>query len=416
MRTEQLTDVQLREFSYVEGQGNTISDGGGLQLRVKKTGAKLWQYRYRFAREDQLTGTTKKLENTLSFGSYPDIPLTTQVLGGRVVTGARELALRACALLEAGINPSTRRDTFRDVCATQSSFKAVALAWFDTKRTEVTLTSINMSLSRLDKYVFPYIGVRSIASITSNDILTLLRAVEKNGIQETARRVLNLCKKVMQFAIDSGLRTGENPVHCLKSVILSPLQKSAAALLDPNEIAGLLRASSVYRGEASTRIALQFGLLTFARPNQLRKAQWCEIHNLHDIDHAEFRIPEEKNDGVELAIPLSRQAVALLQELKPLTGKSTYLFPAPRSAARPMSSNTVNGALRRMGFVKEELTGNGFRVMARMVCQDVLNVKPEVINVQLGHRKSGVVAPSYTKERQVMMQAWADYLGRISAT
>lgn len=416
-----LTALQINKARWVEGQGNTLSDGQGLIIWIGPNGIKRWRFRFRYPRLDPRTGKIRMVENTLSFGAYPDVPIATQTLGGVTITGARELAQRARALLAKGIDPATMRDVFRGAGDGANTFSSIAEEWLDKQRSELAGSYVTTIEGRLAKYVFPFLASRSISEISTMEVLAMLRSIEKRGILESARRVQGLCHQIFEFARISGRLTGVNPASGLAKALKSPNTKHFATLTNPKDIAGLIRAVADYRGETQTRIAILFGMLTFVRPGNLRFAEWSEFQNLDDLDHAEWRIPGKKmkvKTEIDFVVPLCRQAIDLLNEIRPLTGQSRFVFPAPRSSKRPMSNNTVNGALRRLGFSKEELTGHGFRAMARTVCHEVLKFQPEVIEEQLGHRKLEVLGGAYDRtthmdDRRNLMAAWADWLDKI---
>lgn len=242
----------------------------------------------------------------------------------------------------------------------------------------------------------------------------MARRIEERGAVESAHRILQNCGQIMRYAIATG-RADRNPVADLKGALAPPVEQHHAAITDPKQVGALLRAIDGYEGTLTTRTALTLAPLLFVRPGELRHAEWSEI----DLECAEWNIPAAKmKTRTSHLVPLSRQAVAAFRELQPLTGRGRYVFPSGRSPRRPMSNNAVLAALRRMGFPKEEMSGHGFRAMARTILDEVLNFRTDYIEHQLAHAVRDPNGRAYNRtthlsERKKMMQAWADYLDRL---
>lgn len=388
-----LSDVTIRKAKPSDKM-QRLFDGGGLYLEITPAGSKLWRQKYRFGGK----------EKRLAHGTYPEVTLAE----------ARERRDAARKLLANGVDPSEHRKAERAAGEERAanSFEVVAREWL-AKRDWVP-----SYLSKVEAWlvndVFPWIGKRPVAEITAPEFLKAARRVEERGAIESAHRILQNCGQIMRYAIATG-RAERNPVSDLKGAISPAPERHHAAMTDPTDIGGLLRAIDVYRGSLVTKCAMQLAALTFVRPGELRHAEWSEF----DLDGGEWNIPGAKMKMRQPhLVPLSRQAVAILTELRPLTSRSVYVFPGGRSARRPMSNNAINAALRRMGFDNTAMTAHGFRAMARTVLDEVLGFRADYIEHQLAHavrdpNGRAYNRTSYLPERRKMMQAWADYLDQI---
>ncbi|OQX13582.1 MAG: integrase [Desulfobulbaceae bacterium A2] len=363
---------------------------------VTPTGGKLWRLKYRF-------GGTEKL---LAVGAYPQISLAE----------ARQKREQTSALLANGVDPGDTRKAQKTAGTLDAAtFEVVAREWY-TKFSPSWATSHGTKIvRRLELYVFPWLGVRAIKSITAPELLKVLRRIEAKGTLETAHRTQQNCSQVFRYAVATG-RAERDPSGDLRGAIPPANEKHMATITDPIEIAGLLRSIDDYRGSIVTRCALQLAPLVFVRPGELRHAEWAEIN----FDTAEWRIPPEKmKAGTLHIVPLSRQALDVLRDIWPLTGHGRYVFPSPRTDSRPMSSNGVLSALRRMGYAKDEMSGHGFRSMASTLLNEQ-GWNRDAIERQLAHAERNSVRAAYNyaefmPERKKMMQAWADYLDGIKA-
>ncbi|UCF90220.1 MAG: integrase arm-type DNA-binding domain-containing protein [Desulfobacterales bacterium] len=394
-RITPLTDTKLRTIKPGK-KPQKLFDGGGLFLLVTPTGGKLWRLKYRF-------GGTEKL---LAIGTYPQTSLAE----------ARQKRDDARALLEKGINPGDMKKAQKAVETQETeTFEGIAREWHGKFSSSWADSHSNKIIRRLELYVFPWLGDKSIRSITAPDLLTVLRRIEAKGALETAHRTQQNCGQVFRYAIATG-RADRDPTGDLRGAIPPASGKHMATITDPKEIAGLLRSIDDYRGSIVIRCALQLAPVVFVRPGELRHAEWSEIN----FETAEWRLPAEKmKSGVLHIVPLSKQALDILQELHPLTGHGRYVFPSPRTDERPMSSNAILSALRRMGYAKDEMSGHGFRSMASTLLNEQ-GWNRDAIERQLAHTERNSVRAAYNyaefmPERKRMMQAWADYLFAIKS-
>ena len=392
-RIAPLTDTKIRTIKST-AKPQKLFDGGGLFLLVTPTGGKLWRLKYRF-------GGTEKL---LALGTYPQISLAE----------ARQKREQASILVAQGVDPSDTKKA-QKVAETQETetFEVIAREWYAKFAPSWAPSHANKIIRRLELYVFPWLGSRPIKSITAQELLAVLRRIEAKGILETAHRTQQNCSKVFRYGVATG-RAERDPTADLRGAIPPANGKHMATITDPKEIAGLLRSIDDYRGGIVTRCALQLAPLVFVRPGELRHAEWAEIN----FETAEWRIPAEKmKAGVLHIVPLSRQALDILREIQPLTGHGQYVFPSPRTDSRPMSSNAVLSALRRMGYAKEEMSGHGFRSMASTLLNEQ-GWNRDAIERQLAHAERNSVRAAYNyaefmPERKKMMQGWGDYLEEI---
>jgi integrase len=374
-----------------------LADEKALYLEVMPTGAKYWRMKYR------IDGKEKRL----AIGVYPDVGLKE----------ARDKRDDARKLLASGIDPSENRKAEK---ATQrlnaeNSFEAVAREWFSKFSAKWTEGHSSKIIARLERDVFPWIGGKAIAELKARDVLAVLQRIEQRGAIETAHRAGQNCGQIFRYAIATG-RAETNPVDALKGALAPVNPEHHPSVTDPVKIGELLRAIQGYQGDLATRCALKLAPLVFVRPGELRKAEWAEI----DLAGAEWRIPAEKMKMRAVHIvPLSSQAVAILAELQPLTGRGKYVFPGVRDHERPMSENTINAALRRMGYTSDQMTGHGFRSMASTLLNEQ-GWHRDAIERQLAHAERDSVRAAYNyaehlPERKRMMQAWADYLDGLAA-
>jgi integrase len=372
-----------------------LSDSGGLYLLIAPHGSKLWRLAYRFGGK----------QKTLAMGAYPTVTLKA----------ARDKREEAKRLLANGIDPSMQRRLDKQSTSTGNGFRAVAeevLAKLEKEgRADVTLTKKRWLLN----FAYPAFGDRPIAEITVPELLSVLRRVEARGRYETARRLRSTCGMVFRYAIATG-RAERDPSADLRGALTSPKVNHRAAIVDPAGIGALLRAIDGYDGLPITKAALRLAPLVFVRPGELRHAEWVEF----DLAAAEWRIPSAKMKMRRAhRVPLSRQALDVLRDLQPISGGGRFLFPSVRSTARPMSENTVNAALRRLGYGTDEMTAHGFRAMASTRLNEMSGWNPDAIERQLAHqeqddvRRAYVHAAEYWPERVKMMQAWADYLDEL---
>jgi integrase len=398
-----LTDTRIRTTKPA-AKPVRLYDGRGLYLEVTPSGGRWWRLKYRFEGREKL----------LSMGTYPDTGLKA----------ARAKRDQARELLAQGVDPSDARRAERASKSEQASnsFEAVAREWHTTVHlAQVSAGHAARTLIRLEQDVFPWLGSLTVSEIKAPQLLQTMRRIEARGAIETAHRALHACGQVFRYAIATG-RAEHDPTPDLRGALKPVLVQHMAAITDPKRVGELLRAIEAYKGMPITRAALQLAPLVFVRPGELRKAEWIEF----DLDAKQWSIPgarmkrtkQKKLSGAAHIVPLSRQAVAILHDLKPLTGHGRYVFPSPRTGERPMSDNGVLSALRRMGFPKDEMTGHGFRAMARTLLAERLNVDEAVIEAQLAHAVKDSLGRAYNRtefldQRRRMIQLWADYLEKL---
>ena len=384
-----LTEARIRAAKPTQ-KPYKLFDERGLYLHIVPAGGRLWRFRYRH-------GGVEKL---LALGSYPDVPLKR----------AREKRDEARRLVADGIDPSAKRKA--EKAAEVDTFEAIAREWLD--RQSKKLSSVTLEKSKwLLEFLYPYIGQRPIREIAALDLLTALRKIEARGRHETAHRTKWKCGQIFRYAIATG-RAERDITADLRGALQSVTSHNHASITDPSKIGSLLRAIDGYDGEQTTGAALKLAALTFVRPGELRNAEWSEF----DLDNAEWRIPAARMKmGEQHVVPLSRQAVSILQDLNTIPSAGRFVFPSLLSRDRPMSNNTVNSALRRLGYSKDEMTGHGFRSMAS-TCLNEQGWHPDLIELQLAHAERNKVRAAYNKaqrlgQRREMMQAWADYLDEL---
>jgi integrase len=385
-----LTDIAIRSVKPGE-KASKLFDGGGLFLLVKPNGARLWRMKYRVDGREKL----------ISFGQYPDVPLKT----------ARERRDEARRLIAAKVDPSAKRKA--EQAARSDTFEAIAREYLELKAKSLSPRTYARKLGRFVAFAFPYIGKLPITSIAAPQLLAALRRIEERGKHETAHRVRSECGEVFRYAVATG-RAERDPTADLRGALAPVVVRNHPAITEPVKIGELMRSIDGYQGQRATEYALKLLPLVFVRPSELRCAEWKEF----DLDHAEWRIPANRMKMREQHIvPLARQAVALLRDLQPLTGTSRYLFPSLRTNERPISNNTLNAALRRLGYTGDEMVSHGFRSMAS-TCLNEQGWHPDLIELQLAHAERNKVRAVYNRatrlaDRRKMMQAWADYLVRL---
>lgn len=387
------------------------ADGDGLSLLVTARGGMYWQW--------QTTGPNDK-RTDISYGPYPLVGLAD----------ARDKHRAAKRMKLNGQDPTTakRKARARATVAAGNTFETVARSWFETRRSEWAAGYAERMISRLEKDVFPYLGKLPIEQIDAPAVLSTVKRIQARGAVETGHRMKDAVSMIYRYAIASGL-TDRNPASDLRDALKKPTTKHMAAITDPRELCSLLRAVKGYNGTHIVRTALQLAPMLMVRPGELRHARWEEI----DLEGATWTIPavrmkrkkDGKLNGDPHLVPLASQAVELLRELAPLTRRDNgtgMVFRGERDHDRPMSDNTINAALRRMGYnTQEDITGHGFRATARTILDEVLEFDPAVIEMQLAHTVKGSLGRAYNRtqyleKRRIMMQQWADYLDELAAT
>ncbi len=392
-----LTDTALRN-AKPGPKPVKLYDERGLFVIVTPSGGKWWRLKYRFDGKEKL----------LSLGIYPDVGLK----------GARERRDTARKLLADGIDPGVNRKAqkaAREDRAT-NSFELVAREWYEKFSTNWVDAHGSRIIRRLERDIFPHLGGRPVAEISAPELLAVVRRIENRGALETAHRALGNCGQVFRYAIATG-RAQRDPSGDLRGALPPVKGEHFAAITEPKLAGGLLRTLDGYQGTVTVNCALRLAPLVFVRPGELRAAEWAEF----DLDAAEWRIPGAKmkmdNDHI---VPLSTQALAILREIREVTGTGRYVFPSARTGDRPMSDNAILAAMRRMGITKDEMSGHGFRAMARTILDEVIGVRPDLIEHQLAHAVKDANGRAYNRtahlpERRKMMQQWANYLDVIKS-
>ena len=371
----------------------------GLYLLVYPNGVKGWRHSI----------TNKGRETTLSYGNYPDVSLKL----------ARQKRDETRLQLAQGIDPVARKRAEKQ--ARENTFEAVAREWLNAgcppnkNNKPVEQSTIYQLTRRLENHVFPRHGRVPIRDITVPELHQTLRRIVIQGNVKTAHCVRSVCGRVFRYAIATG-RAERDTAADLKDALPSADTKSFAAITEPAEIGELLRAIDSYSGQPSTREALRLAPYVFVRPSELRWAEWAEV----DLDASEWTIPAARMKmSRDHWVPLSNQAVAILRDLHRITGRRRLVFPGIRSAERPISENTLNGALRRLDYTSEQMTSHGFRTLASTRLNE-LGFDPDVIESQLAHVDRNAVRRIYNRaeyadKRRTMMQSWADYLDGLKS-
>jgi integrase len=390
---DMLTEKELKNSKPRE-KPHKLAAGGGLHLLIKPSGSRLWRLKYRADGREKL----------LSFGMYPEVSLKV----------ARERRDEARVLMRKGIDPGAQRKA--EKVADAETFEAVAREWFEKFAPSWAESHSSKVIRRLEMDVFPWLGTRPIRDVAPPELLGCLRRIESRGVIETAHRIQQCCGQIFRYAVATG-RADRDASADLRGALSPVTTKHLASITEPAKIGALLRAMDNYAGTHVARCALRLAPLVFVRPGELRAAVWEEFN----LDDAEWRIPAERMKArVKHVVPLSRQAVEILRELHPLTGSGRYLFPSARTDSRPMSNNTVNAALRRLGYSTDEMTGHGFRSMASTLLNEQ-GWHRDAIERQLAHGERDEIRAAYNyaeylPERRKMMQAWADYLDHLRSS
>ncbi|HIB8543823.1 TPA: tyrosine-type recombinase/integrase [Stenotrophomonas maltophilia] len=393
MTRKSLTDVAARNAKGKE-KPYKLSAGAGLYLLVMPNGSRYWRMKYTFAGKEKL----------LSIGVYPEISLKE----------ALEKRDAARVQLRAGQDPSEEKQLqkLKAELSVDDRFEAVALEWLESRR-DLAVSTWTKAKWMLETYAFPWLGRRPIDGISTAEVLAVLRRLESQDKIESTQRLRQICGQVFRYAVATG-RLDRDPTSALRGALKTAKNRHYASITEPARVGELLRAIDGYTGQFTTLCALKLAPLVFTRPGELRKAEWSEI----DLEARQWSIPGEKMKmGVAHIVPLSRQAVAILRELQPVTGKGRYVFPSLRSGRDPMSENTVNAALRRLGYGTDDMTGHGFRSMASTLLHE-MGWTSDAIERQLAHSERNPIKAAYNRaehlpERRKMMQAWADYLDSL---
>ena len=394
-----LSDVAVKNAKAGD-KARKLTDEKGLYLLLKPLPGgccgKYWRMDYRHL------GKRK----TYALGVYPDVTLAR----------ARERRDEARRRIADGIDPGENKKVQKSarVERAANSFEVIGREWFAKQKPGWAISHADKIIARLENDVFPWLGSRAIAEITAPDVLSVLRRIEGRGTNDTAHRAKSNISQVMRYAIATG-RADRDPCPDLRGALPPLRHGNFASITEPAKVAELLRAMDAFSGTFVVKSALLLAPLLFVRPGELRKALWADV----DLERAEWGYFVTKTK-TEHSVPLASQAVAILKDLHALTGHGATVFPG-RDPQKPMSEAAINAALRRMGYdTKTEITGHGFRAMARTILHEELHQKPEVIEHQLAHKVPDALGSAYNrtrflKERKAMMQLWADYLDKLKA-
>ena len=392
-----LSDITIRNARPKE-KAFKLYDERGLYLIIQPTGGKLWRFDYRFF------GKRK----TLALGAYPDVSLADARDG-------RDEARRHVA---SDIDPSEIRRATREARegAANNSFEVVAREWISTHMADKAQSHTSRLLRRLVLYIFPWLGSKPISDITAPQLLESIRRIQNANKLETAHRTLQSVGQIFRYAAQTG-RAARDITVDLKGALPPATTKHMAAFTEPNQVAGLLKAIDGFTGTLTVQAALKLAPLVFVRPGELRTAKWADI----DFDEAEWRYRVSKTNTDHI-VPLSNQALAILQDIHPLSGHGEFVFMGGHDPRKPMSDAALNASLKRMGYdTQTEITGHGFRAMARTILHERLGVDPYIIEHQLAHKVPDALGSAYNRtkfleQRKVMMQQWADYLDELKAS
>lgn len=391
-----LTDIAVKNLKPKE-KPYKLPAGNGLHILVKPEGSKFWVFRYRFEGK----------ENSLSMGRYPQTSLAN----------AQQKVIAAQTLIANGANPSHQRKAEKTSIKSNAlnSFEMIAREWLATFFTTKSESHKERTLRRLEVYIFPWLGSKPITEITAPEVLQVVKRPQSQNKLETAHRALQVTGQIFRYAVQTG-RALRDVTADLKGALPSTETKHMAAFTEPKEVAELLRAIDGFQGTFTVECALRLAPLVFTRPSELRRAKWADI----DLDAGEWRyiVSKTKTDHI---VPLSKQAVQILKEIHPVSGHGEFVFQGGHDPKKAMSEAAINAALKRMGYnTQTQITGHGFRAMARTILHERLNVDPYIIEHQLAHAVPDSLGGAYNRtkfleQRKAMMQQWADYLDELKA-
>jgi len=384
-----LTDATLRAAKAKE-RPHKLADGRGLYVEISTAGNRLWRWKYRFQGK----------EKRLAFGQWPEVSLRE----------ARARCEEARALLASGVDPSGERKRAKQTAS--ATFAVVAAEWLEVKRAGWVAGHAERNQSLLERLAFPQLGAVPVAELTAPLVLEALRRIEARGTVDAAHRVRALIAQALDYAVQTGRATG-NPARSLRGALRPATETHFAAAVTPEALRRVLIALDSYRGTAPVEAALRLAPLLVVRPGELRQMEWKDI----DFQAAEWRFMVQKTK-TEHCAPLCRQALRVLEHLRPVTGNENYVFPNRRTRGACMSDSTLTAALRGAGLAKEEATGHGFRASFRTLADEILGERPDLLEHQLAHRVRDPLGRSYNRttflaERHKLMQRWADYLDQL---
>lgn len=391
-----LTDVTVKNIKP-DIKAKKYSDERGLYLLVDSNGSKYWRLKYRFAGK----------EKVLALGVYPDVTLAK----------ARQKRDDARKLLADGIDVSLNKQQVKQAkyASEANSFEVIAREWINTFFVNKSESHRERTLRRLETYIFPWIGSKPIIDITASDVLLAVKRPQNQNKLETAHRALQVTGQIFRYAVQTG-RAIRDVTADLRGALPAAKVKHMASLTEPKDVAELLRAMDGFQGTFTVECALKLAPLVFTRPSELRRAKWKDI----DLNAAEWRYLVSKTK-TEHIVPLSTQAIKILKEIQPVSGRGEFVFQGGHDPKKAMSEAAINSALKRMGYdTQTQITGHGFRAMARTILHERLNVSPEIIEHQLAHSVPDNLGGAYNRtkfliQRKAMMQQWADYLDELKA-
>ncbi len=391
-----LTELKIKS-SKPQLKAYKLADEKGMYLLVQPSGGKLWRLDYRF------DGKRK----TLALGSYPDVTLSN----------SRDRRDEARKILAAGSDPSEIKKALKAGRKEQAanSFEVTARRWHQKNAGKWSESYADKTIRMLERDVFPWIGSKPVADLEAPEFLSVARRVEKRGHIDTAHRAMQLCGQVMRFAVAEGL-VRRDPTGDLRGALVPVESNHMPSVTEPARVGQILQMFEAFTGSFQVQCALKLAPMVFTRPGELRRAKWADIN----LDEAMWSIPAEVMKMREPhLVPLSTQAVEILKDLLPFSGHLEYVFPGGRDPKRPMSDAAVNAAMRRLGIdTQNELTGHGFRAMARTILHERLGYEPDVIEQQLAHKTPGPLGAAYARAKFIdkrikMMQAWSEYLDKL---
>lgn len=391
-----LSDTAIRNAKPTN-KAFKMYDQQGLFIQITPSGGKWWRFKFRFNGK----------ENLLSLGTYPEVSLKT----------AREKRDEARRLLAEGVNPSEQRKAHKASKRNNAinSFESIAREWLASHMMNKADTHKSKVQRRLEIYIFPWVGNKPINELTAPEILDAVKRIERLGIIETAHRALQTTGQIFRYAVQTG-RARRDVTADLRGALPPTSVKHMPAFTEPEDVAELLRAIDAFKGTFTVQSALRIAPLVFVRPCELRMAKWSDI----DLEKGEWRYLVTKTKTNHL-VPLPKQAIAILKELHPLSGYGEYVFQGGHDPRKPMSDAAINASLKRMGYdTKTQITGHGFRAMARTILHERLDIDPHIIEHQLAHKVPDALGTAYNRtkfieQRRLMMQQWADYLDELKA-
>jgi integrase len=400
-----LSDVTLKAKTHKDESGNVrkapykLYDEMGLYVQVTASGGKCWRLKYRFAGKEKL----------LAIGTYPEISLAE----ARVRRDdARKLLAQNPPLDPGEVKKSQKQAIYGKH---ENTLEAVAREWAESYFINKSVSHKERTLRRLEIYIFPWLGNKPIADITAPEVLQVIKRPQNQSKLETAHRALQAVGQVMRYAVQNG-KAERDVTADLRGALPSPEVKHMASFIEPQQVAELLRAIDGFQGTFTVECALRLAPLVFTRPSELRRAKWVDI----DLDAGlwAYRVTKTKTDHI---VPLCTQASEILKQLHPVSGHGEFVFMGGHDPQKPMSEAAINAALKRMGYdTQTQVTGHGFRAMARTLLHERLNIDPEIIEHQLAHKVPDALGKAYNRtkfleQRKAMMQTWADYLDELKA-